>query len=254
MDINKITGKWWFFVLIILCQFLPPYASKGIDSVPRFLATHLMNAPMHHLGDWQAVFKIIPILFILGIIFFGNRFSRLFAVYAGLAYLAFNVLQNFSFSPEYGLGILSQNLITMLLVSLLWFWEAFAGQNDFSPTRLTPLKWSFIALACWAFWDPINAVTRMPDFNPLYLINNPGGVAFCMMTPVFLAVLMTFYPKVNFALLRVNSLAAVIIGIFNVLVVFANPAVYWWFGLLHLPLFILGVCGLIISVQTIPNA
>lgn len=249
MDIDKLTRRSWFFVLVILLQLLPPYAAKGLHSVPQFLATHLMNAPMHHLGNWQIVFKLVPILFVLGIVLFGNRFSRLFALYAGLAYLAFNILQNFSFSQEYGLGILSQNLVTMLLVSLLWFWEASVGRNDFSPVKLTPLKWFFIALAFWAFWDPINAVTRLPDFNPLYLINNPGGAAFCMMTPVFLAVLITFYPKVNFALLRVNSLAAVIIGIFNVLVVFANPAVYWWFGVLHLPLFILGVYGLVLSCQ-----
>jgi len=213
-----------------------------------------MNAPMHHLGDWQAVLKIIPILAVLGIVFFGNRASRIFSIYASLAYLAFNVLQNFSFSQEYGLGVLSQNLITMLLVSGCWFWEARVGQNDFSPVRITPLKWLFIALAFWAFWDPINAVTRLPDFNPLYLVNNPGGAAFCMMTPVFLAVLITFYPKINFALLRVNSLAAVIIGLFNVMVVFADPAVQWWFGVLHLPLFILGLCGLIISAQATPES
>jgi len=253
MGINKITRRWWFAALIILFQFLPPYASNGIHSVPNFLATHLMNAPMHHLGDWQIIFKLVPILFILGIIFFGNRFSRIFAVYAGFAYLCFNLLQNFSYTPEYGLGILSQNLITMLLVALFWFWEAAAGQNNFSPVKITPLKWLFIALAFLAFWDPINAVTRMPDFNLLYLINNPGGAAFCMMTPVFLAVLITFYPKVNLALLRINSLAAVIIGIFNVLVVFSNPAVQWWFGVLHLPLFILGAYGLIIGYRPTPK-
>jgi hypothetical protein len=245
---DKLTRRWWFFVLFILAQFLPPFASHGIDSVPKFLAVHLMNAPLHHLGDWQAVFKIVPILFVLGIVLFGNRVSRLFSIYAGLAYLSFNALQNFSYTQEYGLGVLSPNLITMLLVALLWFWEAFAGQNDFSPVKLTPLKWFFIVLAFWAFWDPINAVTRMPDFNPLYLIDNPGGAAFCMMTPVFLAVLIAFFPKVNLALLRVNSLAAVIIGLFNVLVVFANPALYWWFGLLHLPLFTLGFYGLAVSL------
>lgn len=251
MNLDKITRKWWFFALIILIQFIPPYASKGIPNVPAFLAAHLAHAPMHLIGNWAALFKILPILLILGIIFFGNRMNRLFSIYVGLAYLVFNALQNFSFSEQYGLGILSQNLVTMLLVSLFWFREAYLGQNDFSSAKLTPLKWSWIALAFIAFWDPINAVTRMPDFNPLYLINNPGGVAFCMMTPVFLAVLITFFPKVNLALLRFNSLAAVIIGIFNVMVVFANPAVYWWFGLLHIPLFTLGVYGLIISFKKI---
>lgn len=247
MDIDKITRKWWFFLIFLLIQFIPPFATKGIPNLPTFLAAHLAHAPMHLIGNWAALFKIIPILLILGIMLFGNQMSRVFSLYAGLAYLVFNVMQNFSFSEQYGFGILLQNFITMLIVAGFWFREAWVGENDFSPVQFTPMKWFFIALAFLAFWDPINAITRMPDFNPLYLINNPGGVAFCMMTPVFLAVLITFFPKIDLTLLRVNSLAAVIIGIFNVMVVFSNPAMQWWFGLLHIPLFVLGVAGFVIS-------
>jgi hypothetical protein len=89
------------------------------------------------------------------------------------------------------------------------------------------------------------------DFNPILLVNNAGGLAFCMMTPVFLAVLIWVYPKVNIALLRVNALAGVIIGIFNVMVVFANPSIYWWFGALHIPLFVLGMYGLWLGARKV---
>jgi hypothetical protein len=27
--LERITRKWWFFVLFVLIQFIPPYASKG---------------------------------------------------------------------------------------------------------------------------------------------------------------------------------------------------------------------------------
>jgi hypothetical protein len=243
-QLEQLTRKWWFFAAFLLLQLLPPFAGKGLDhlGIGKFLAVHLMHnfmrTPMVEI--LYPVFKILPILLVLGIILFGNKVSRVFSVYAGLAYLFFNVLQNFSITPQYGLGILTQNLVTMSL----WFWEAYAKENNFKSVKATPAKILVVLLAFIAFWDPINPLTRGMDFNLIYLINNAGGLAFCMMTPVFLAVLIWFYPKVNIPLLRVNSLAGVIIGIFNVLVVFANPQLYWWFGVLHIPLFVLGVYGL----------
>jgi fumarate reductase subunit D len=209
---------------------------------------NLMRAPQ--VAVWYPAFKIIPILLILSVIFLGNKASRAFSIYAGIAYLFFNILQNFSVTSEYGLGILTQNLGTMFLISLCWFWEAYAGKNDLMPAKPTWMKIFVILLALLAFWDPIDPVTHGMDFDPVLLMNNAGGLAFCMMTPVFLAVLIYFYPKVNLALLRVNSLAGAIIGIFNVMVVFADPAVYWWFGVLHIPLFVLSVYGMRLGWRT----
>jgi len=248
LKLEWLTCKWWFFAIIIAVQFLPPIATKGFSQggVSKFLAVHVMNNFMRspQAAMFYPLFKIIPIILVISIIFLGNKVSRIFSIYAGIAYLFFNVLQNFSVTTQYGLGILTQNLVMMFLISLLWFWEAYAGKNDFSPVNTSVMKISIALLAFLAFWDPINPVTHGINFDPVFLVNNAGGLAFCMMTPVFLAILIWFYPKVNLALLRVNSLAGIIIGIFNVLVVFANPAVYWWFGFLHIPLFVLGVCGM----------
>ena len=246
--LEHLTGRWWFFALFILIQFLPPIAARGFShgGVSKFLAVHVMHNLMRapQVAVWYPAFKIIPILLILSVIFLGNKASRVFSIYAGIAYLFFNVLQNFSLTGEYGLGILTQNLVTMSLVSLFWFWEAYAGKNDLRPSKATAMKIVISLLAFLAFWDPIDPVTHGMNFNPVFLVNNAGGMAFCMMTPVFLATLIWFYPGINIALLRMNSLAGAIIGIFNVMVVFANPSVYWWFGVLHIPLFALSMYGM----------
>lgn len=248
-----LTGRWWFYALFLMVQVLPPVATRGFGTggVPKFLAVHIMNNFIRSpdIAWLYPVSKIIPILLVISIIFLGNKASRLFSIYAAAAYLLFNVLQNFSVTSTYGVGILTQNLVTMLLVSLCWLWEAFAGKNDMSPSKASFLKIAVLILAFVAFWDPIDTVTRGIDFSPALLVSNAGGLAFCMMTPVFLAALIWFYPKVNLALLRVNSLAGIIIGIFNVLVVFSNPSIYWWFGVLHIPLFALGVYGLRLGLK-----
>lgn len=248
-----LTSKWWFYAVLILIQFLPPIATKGFSDggVPKFLAFHIMNNFMRapEVAALYPVFKILPILLVTSIMFFGNKVSRIFSVYAGIAYLFFNVLQNFSVSDQFGVGVLLQNLVTMLLISLCWFWEAYVRKNDLSPAKASITKIVVAMLAFFTFWDPINPVTHGIDLSPMLLINNAGGLAFCMMTPVFLAALIWFYPKVNLPLLRINSFAGIVIGIFNVLVVFSNPSVYWWFGVLHIPLFVLGIYGMYLGVK-----
>jgi len=248
-----LTSKWWFYLILLLIQLLPPIATKGWSStgISKFLAVHvmcnLMRAPQVEI--LYPAFKIMPILLIIGIVLFGKRAGRIFSIYAGIAYIFFNVLQNVSITPEYGVGVLTQNIVTMSLISLLWFWEAYAGKNDLSPVKATPAKVSVMLLAFFAFWMPMDPVTHGINLCPALLMTNPAGLAFCMMTPVFLATLIYFYPRVNLALLRVNAFAGVMIGIFNVLVVFANPSAYWWFGVLHIPLFVLGAYGLWLGVS-----
>jgi len=59
-----------------------------------------------------------------------------------------------------------------------------------------------------------------PDLNPVYILTSGGGLAFCMMTPVYLAVLLFFYPEVNMPLMRVTALTGLIIALYNILVNF----------------------------------
>ena len=92
--------------------------------------------------------------------------------------------------------------------------------------------------------------TMAPDFNPIYIVTSGAGLAFCMMTPVYLAVLLAFYPRVNIPLLRVTALIGLIIGIYNALVNFVFlPKVLWWNGILHLPLLAISLYALILAYR-----
>ncbi len=250
-----LTGRWWFILIFILMgTVLPPYASKGYEysKIGEVSGYILGKALIDHVDPLlYPIFKVIPILLIVFIILLGNRITRLFSVYAGITYILFAILQGVAITERYGIGIVTGNVIMLLVVAGFWLWEAKMRKNDFTPRKFSIWNYWVLPLAFLAFWYPTNLETVHPDFNPLYLFTNPVGLAFCMMTPVYLTMLILYYPKVNIATLRVTSLAGIIIGFWNMVVNFTTPNL-WWNGVLHFPLVIISIYGLILSFKKRP--
>lgn len=250
--LELVTRKWWFFLLFVVLQFVPPYASKGFEPVETGLLTMeiLSHSLAYSYPSFFPVFKIIPVILVVSIIFLKNAVTRLFNVYAGITYILFAFLQNIAVTERYGLGIITINVIMFSLVAAFWFWEATALRNDFTPRKQSLVKYWVIPAAFLAFWYPIgiSGSSIVPDFNPVLILTNEAGLAFCLMTPVYLAILTLYYPGVNFATLRVTSLVGVFIAIYNV---FANFILYadllWWNGVLHIPLLTISAYSLAFS-------
>jgi len=250
---ERVTRRWWFFLLLGLIQFLiPPYVSKGFEwaQIGELTGHILQNSLMMGWAGIYPLFQAMAMAFVLGILLFRNRIGKIFSVYAALSYLLFAVGQSISITEEYGTAVLTLNVVMFVFVASFWLWEAFLGRNDFSA-RSRP-KWKYwVALpAFFAFWFPLNWNTLGPDFNPVYLVTSGSALTFCMMTPVFLAVLTIFHPHINLITLRVTALIGVIIGFYNMLSNFVlQPALLWWNGALHIPLVVLSVYGLILSFR-----
>jgi len=89
-----------------------------------------------------------------------------------------------------------------------------------------------------------------PDFNPIFFFINGAGLAYCMMTPVFLAILTLYHPRINTATLRVTSLEGILIGLINIYMnFFTDFRLYWWNGVLHIPLITISIYGLMLSFK-----
>jgi hypothetical protein len=250
--LELITRKWWFYLIFVLIQFIPPYASKGFNWSEIGLITGeiLSNAIVYSYTTMFPIFKIIPIILVVSIIIFRNRVSRIFSIYAAFTYVLIAFLQSIAETDKYGFGILTLNLIMFLVVAVFWFWEAIVQKNDFTPQKRPLWKYWVIPFAIFAFWYPVNPNTFMPDFHPLYLFTNLAGLAFCLMTPVYLAILTLYHPKVNIATLRVTSIVGLIIGFYNMWVnFFISPETLWWNGVLHIPLLTISIYGLILSLK-----
>lgn len=251
--LELITRKWWFFLLIILLQFIPPYASKGFEVAETGMVTMevLTHSLVYTYPSLFAIFKIIPIILVVSIVFLKNAATCPFDVYVGIAYVLFAFLQNIAVTDKYGLGIISVNIIMFNLVAAFWFWEALVQKNDFTPLKQPVWRYWVVPVAFLAFWYPysLSNGSMTPDFNPIYLLTNEAGLAFCLMTPVYLAILTLYYPRINVATLRVTSLVGVFIGFYNVLANFILSSSLWWNGVLHMPLLTISVYGLVLSFK-----
>ncbi len=249
--LKLVTQKWWPFLLPLFLFCIPPYTSSGyapleVGHVNAYILTHTIKNSFHSL---YPVFKVIPMGLALSIFLFGNKTAKLFSLYAAISYILFAFLQSISFTEAYGLGICLAHLALSLLVAAFWSAEVKSRRNDFTPRKQPLWKYWGVVLALLALWEPANPITGMPDFNLTYLLTSGGGLAFCMMTPVYLAMLTLYYPKVNLTILRATSVIGILYGLGNIgLVFFLNPSRSWWIGVLHLPLLILSVYGLMLSI------
>ena len=85
---ERTTRKWWFFILLVLIQFIiPPFSTKGfIDwSLTAFILQNSL------VMGWTAIypfFQVAAIVFVLLMLLLRNRFQP---IYAALSYLLFAV-------------------------------------------------------------------------------------------------------------------------------------------------------------------
>jgi len=251
--LERITRRWWFLVLFVLIQFLPPYASKGykIEDWGKVIQHALGNAIVYKHPEIYPYVNTIPILLLAGILVFRNRLARVFSIYVAFSYVVFTIGQSVAVTEKYGISICTINFVMFLIVAILWAWETVVLQNDYTLRKLPIWRYWVVPLAVLAFWSP--ASRGRPDFNPVYLFTSGSGLAFCLMTPVYVGLLTLYWPKVNIATLRVTSLVGLIIGLYNMHVNFIiSPSTHWWNGVLHIPLLVISLYGLILSLKRLP--
>lgn len=249
--LESVTRRWWFFLIFFLLQFLPPVTSRGYSGAKEIgvvVGEILGDAIVFHHPELYLFFKITPIALVFSIFFLRNRVTRLFNAYVAGTYIIFAFLQNIAYTERYGLGVITSNVVMFLVVAVFWLWETVVQKNDFTPRKQPLWKYWVIPFAFLAFWYPVNPATLKPDFNLVYLLTNAAGLAFCMMTPVYLAVLTFYHPRVNTATLRVTGFVGLIIGFYNMWInFFINPSVLWWNGVLHIPLLTISLYAFTLS-------
>ncbi|MHC4460730.1 MAG: hypothetical protein ACYS6W_01725 [Planctomycetota bacterium] len=195
--LEQITRKWWFFGLFVLIQFFPPYASKGynIEDWGKVIQHALGNAIVGQHPEIYPVFQVIAILALIGILVFRNKFARIFGIYVAISYVLFTIGQSVAITDKYGVSICTINFVMFLIVAGFWAWEAVVLKNDYTFRKLPIWRYWVVPLAVLAFWYPSSR--GRPDFNPVHLITRGSGLAFCLMTPVYLSLLSLYWPRVN---------------------------------------------------------
>ena len=253
--LEAATARWWFFMIIVFIQFLPPVTTMPYDysKIQQVIYTILGNAYLTKLPWLIALypaFKLLAILMIAGLVAFRNRWGRVFAIYAAVLYAIMAVVQSVAQTPALGVGVVLNNLVMFVIVSLAWALEAVVTKTDYGLwARRASLLWVLPAAAL-AFWYPLDWKTGAPDFNPVYIFTSVSGIAFCLLTPVIVALLIMSWPTVNRVTMRMTCLVGFIIGWYNMPANFMfDVGRNWWNGVLHLPLLTISLYGLILSYR-----
>jgi hypothetical protein len=249
---DKLTKKWWLYLIFVLVVFIPPLSSKGftpfseVESMVRYVADILIEKK-EVLVPYMPIFHIAVAIYFGLVIILGNKFGRMFALFAGIHTLFLMWLKASAVTPRYGWVFYPNGFILITSIALCWFWEAIVRKTDFTLRKLTLKDVGFVLIAVFAFWNP----DKMGYYSPIQLLTSTSPIAFCMMLSIHLSFLCILYPNVNIPMLRIISFIVIPISIISMsLGLFfevKSEGIYWIF--LHSPMFIISVYSFRLAIR-----
>jgi len=233
------------FLVILACTFLPtlatvPFAQQDSTLVIKevFMKTsiaYLWLSPIIH---------IITLILLVSLYRYDSKVGRIASAFFGSLFLFVAFSNHIAVTENYGLVVITGNLVSITIVAMLWFWEVYRPRNEYVFHSLPLWRYWVLPLVFLAFWSPINAELN-PDLNPLLLLTSSYGVMFCPTTPLIIAILTLIYPKVNTYVLRTTSLVGFVIGLLNAISFLLMPGYTMWNLMLHTPLIFISAYGLL---------
>ncbi len=240
---------------LLICSFLPVYAASPFPQQDSSLVIKevLMKTSVSYL--WLSlIIHIITVGLLVALYFYGHRIGRVTDAFFAILFLFVALSNHIAITGTYGLAVVTGNLVPILIVGLLWVWEVYNPKNNYVFERFPAWRYWVLPFAFLAFWSPINAQLN-PDFSPLLLLNSSFGVMYCPTTPVIIALLTLIYPRVSTTVLRATSFVGLIVGLFNVMSYFIMPGYTLWNLVLHTPLVLISLYGLLLPniVKKVPS-
>jgi hypothetical protein len=246
---NVTVRKWFYPVvygLLVVISMLPPIAQVRYD--PRDTQDVIMNILMVSTlphRSWGWLFRVATCAIVVLAIVRPRVAGRVMAVYFGLNYLLIAALQTNAVTERYGFAVQTGALVATALLGVLWLWVAWRDELHASFKGVPTWRWVLLPLALLVFWSPIGQQGSrvVPDFDPLLLLTSPDyGLTYCFVTPVFLFLLILFYPKVNTSVFRATAFNGLLYGLYNLTHWFDPDRV--WLGVLHIPLLVVSLVAL----------
>jgi hypothetical protein len=252
MRIRKLASRRWFYpaiyVLLVITAMLPPITQIPYDqrNTKDVILSILMVSILPY-QSWGWLFHVATLIVIALAVFRRQVAGRVMSVYFGLNYLLIAALQTNALTDTYGFAVHTGALVATLLLGMLWLWVAWRGRLHASFEDVPTWRWSLLPLALLVFWSPIalEGTRVIPNFDPLLLLTSPDyGLAYCFMTPVFLFLLILFYPRVDAFAFRMTAFNGLIYGLLNLTHWFDPDLV--WMGVMHIPLLVIPLVALLL--------
>lgn len=235
-NLDRISRKWWFFLILLMGQFfLIPFASKNFsyDHLNDIIPTTLQNAFQISLLKYNIYFQGFSLLMLVLLVLLKNKMKYAFNMYVTVSYIGFAFIQNIAITEKYGLSIVTVNVVMFLFVAYVWGLEIIESKNDYS---FSYFKWKYswmILLSLFAYVCPFSS-HGLVDLNPWNFFDKNSATSFCLITPMFLTIMTSNFPRINIVTYRITAIIGGIISLYNMLSFF-NPYTIF-LGILHIPL------------------
>jgi hypothetical protein len=253
-SLETLTGKWWFYGLLFLASFIPPWSSHKVHSfselkqLVEYIAEFLIAKKLV-LVPYMPYFHLAMLLLFGALFIWKNRFGKAFSIITGLHFLVILYMQTGAITDKYGLVFYPNAFIMMFAIALGWIWESSIRKIDFRFKTLQPRHYLLVAAAIFSFWNP----DRAGDYRLVLFMTSTSPIAFCMITTIYLAMLSILYPRVNLPLFRISSFISILIGIVTLVMGFFMEPLergrYW--SLLHTPMVAVAVYSFVLSLRKI---
>ena len=247
VSMKESTKTLLILVLLFVCFFLPPITEVPVTQQETTLVMRDVFIKTSAAYLWLSpAIHIATVILLVAAYLYGMKIGRIIDVYFGFLLLFTAFSNHIATTENYGLVIITGNLVPIFIVGLFWMLEVFKPKNEYAFRKLPAWRYWVVPLVVFAFWSPINP-DLSPNLNPLLLLTSSFGVMYCPTTPFIVALLTLIYPKVNTLLLRVTSFVGLFIGIFNIMSYFLMPGYTLWNLILHIPLITICAYGLLIA-------
>jgi hypothetical protein len=252
---KDLTSRKWFYPVIygalVVLSMLPPITEVAYD--PRdtqdVIASILMAA-LAPYQSWGWAFHVATLALIALAIVRPQVAGRVLAAAMGVNYLLISALQSNAMTEKYGLAVQTGALVATALLGMLWLWVAWRDGLHVSFAGIPVWRWTLLPLALLVFWSPIGLEGSkvVPNLNPVLLLTSADyGLAYCFATPVYLFLLILFYPRVDRFAFRVTAFNGLLYGLYNLTHWFDPDRV--WMGVMHVPLLVVSLVALFVSTR-----
>jgi hypothetical protein len=254
MKLGKLPDHSWFYpgvyALWVVLAMLPPITQVPYD--PRSTQDVILSILMVSIQPYQAwgwVFHVATLAVVALAVLRPRIGGRVIAAYFGVNYLLIAALQTNASTEAYGFAVHTGALIATALLGMLWLSVAWLDRLQASFGGIPTWRWSLLPLALLVFWSPMSVEGSqvVPNFDPRLLLISPDyGLAYCFVTPVFLFLLILFFPAVDKLAFRATAFNGLLYGLLN-LTHWFDPDLLW-LGVMHIPLLVISLVALLLPV------
>jgi len=251
---NPLGHAIWIKIVITVLFFVPAYAQVAYDpaQIPDIIAYVLSDPFIVQVAWLLPIFKLLLLAAVVLPIIGASRLkylSRTAMGYYTFILLVVGIFQNMATTAEYGFVFLIGNALVQLIVLAFCAYDFVKGKTIIENKNFNGNRIWVIPLMLLAFFMPYatDCICNIyPDIS-LSVFYNEAGVTYCMITPVVIGLLLLYSKGVDKATLSVMSYAGLLFGLINMVTWFGLNSDNWWMGVLHLPLMIISLYGLVVA-------